>query len=233
MCTSSACDAELAHDLPERHANLALLALRDAGILAQKQPSDRRASPQTFVLTVPRSQEAAALSVLKEQGLPKQKTPAKTSKLSVLPADRRTDDLHDKEAALEETLESLPQVSSARVHVSLADTDPLWPTAQLRPTASVLLLCREPGQLPANDLAELVAKAITGLDPKDVSVLTVVLPKSVPAQHPQPPKTVWVASLGALGGLLTALLLQIGAWLWQKRKPRGTQAEKEPNPLSS
>ncbi|MBP6608932.1 MAG: EscJ/YscJ/HrcJ family type III secretion inner membrane ring protein, partial [Deltaproteobacteria bacterium] len=37
------CEVELYHDLSERHANEALLALRQAGLQADKRPSGRSA----------------------------------------------------------------------------------------------------------------------------------------------------------------------------------------------
>ena len=152
-----ACDAELYHDLPERYVNEALLSLRQAGISADKRPSGRSSHGALYTLTVPRRQEDRALSRLQEQGLPGiEPRPVRSGKLAFLPSEARAEQLAQREQALIETLESLPQVNHARVHLAFAEPDPLLPTAQLRPTASVLLRVRGPLTTKPSELAELV-----------------------------------------------------------------------------
>lgn len=227
LCGVSACDAELYHDLSERHANEALSALQKAGLHADKLPAGRSARGPLFTLTVPRREEAQALAVLVEQGLPAaEPSRSQGSKLAILPADARAEQLAAREAALAESLESLPQVSLARVHITQAEPDPLLPTAQLRPTAAVVLRTRGPLPVKPSEVAALVARSVIGLDPGDVSVLitqTTAPTQVVAAQTSRSPAMMW---LGGLCGLLAATAGLLGYLLFRSRKP-------EPAPKTS
>lgn len=225
----AACDAELGHDLSERQANHALVALRQAGFAAEKKAGVSKGQGSLFVLTVPKAQETQALLVLREQGLPRLETVRKSGNFLTLPGELRAEALEQKQRALGETLESLPQVLSAHVHLTPAEPDPLLPTAQLRPTAALLLLLRAPLPISPHDLSELIAKSVTGLDPKDVTVVASQVPDPQPIGPSAGPSRVW---FGAGGGLLGALLLQLAYWLWRRRKPPKATAQPSPNPLS-
>jgi len=220
----AACDVELYHDLSERHANEAMVALRQAGLHADKRASGRStARVQAYALLVPRREEDRALSLLSEQGLPvSEPRPATGSKLALLPSEARAEQLRERELALTETIESLPQVSHARVHLAFAEPDPLLPTAQLRPTASVLLRLRGPLPLKPSEVAELVAKSVVGLNAADIAVL------STQAASPSSPAAAWpsvvsspsllLPMLGGLSGLLLGLSVLLGIALLRSRR---------------
>lgn len=170
------CDVELYHDLPERRANEAVLALRESGVRADKRLDQRAvgARSASFAVTVAAADEPRALHLLAERGLPRTVSTAATSgsKLLGLPGDGRSESLTQLQQSLSETLESLPAVQEARVHLALPEPEPLHPLGQLRPTASVLLRLRAPLPLPAAEVALLIARAVPGLDAGDVAVLS-------------------------------------------------------------
>ncbi len=213
------CEAELYHDLTERHANEALSALQQAGLHAGKQASGRSARGPLFTLTVPRSEESHALAVLVEQGLPAaEPSRGQAGKLAILPSDARAEQLAAREAALADTLESLPQVSHARVHITQAEPDPLLPTAQLRPTAAVVLRTRGPLPVKPADVSAIVSRSVIGLDPSDVSVLITQTTAKAPMEKVESGRNLVNMMLGGLCGLLAAVAGLLGYLLYRSRK---------------
>jgi len=205
------CDAELYHDLPERRANEAVLALREAGVRADKRLEQRAVGPRpaSFAVTVAQADEPRALRLLAERGLPRAVSPpaAAASSLLGLPGDGRAEAVTALQARLGETLESLPAVQEARVHLALPEPEPLHPLGQLRPTASVLLRLRAPLSLAAADVALLVARAVPGLDAADVAVVsTPALAAPSPAGTPEPSPGMAGAAARAPAWLLPLLL---------------------------
>lgn len=158
--------------------------LRESGVRADKRLEQRAvgARPSSFAVTVARPDEPRALRILAERGLPRTMSTAVASgsKLLGLPGDGRSEALAQLQQSLGETLESLPAVQEARVHLALPEPDPLHPLGQLRPTAAVLLRLRAPLPLAAADVALLIARAVPGLDAADVAVLSA--PTEAPAQ---------------------------------------------------
>ena len=222
----SGCDAELYHDLSERHANEAVMVLRQAGLHADKLATGRSARGPTFSLTVPPREQDQALAVLTDQGLPPvEPRPGMSGKLAMLPGEVRAEQLTAREAALVDTLESLPSVSHARVHLTVAEPDPLLPTAQLRPTAAVVLRTRGALLVKTSEVAELVAKSVTGLDAADVTVLVTQVATQAVLTAPARSGNLLVVGLGGLCGLLTAAVVVLGILL--RRRPN------DPPPRSS
>ena len=235
------CDAELYHDLPERRANEAVLVLRESGVRADKRLEQRAVGsrPSSFAVTVAGADEPRALRLLAERGLPRLVSTAVPpgNKLLGLAGDGRSEALTQLQATLSETLESLPAVQEARVHLALPEPEPLHPLGQLRPTASVLLRLRAPLPLAPADLALLVARAVPGLDAADVAVVStpfVTATLSGPATRygsgdlASPPAwllpaliSLCVALLGACVALLTAL---------RARRPPAPSPAKPPEP---
>ncbi|MCS6913572.1 MAG: hypothetical protein NZ890_10065 [Myxococcota bacterium] len=210
------CDAELYHGLSERQANQAVLALREAGLAADKRAEGRGAT-QSFVVTVPAGEETRALRLLEERGLPRRPPPRPTRGLLPLPEEQRQQQALELADQLVVTLESLPEVQEARVHLSLPPEDPLRPGASLAPAAAVLLHLRQGAGLPQTDVAQLVARAVPGLDPQRVSVLHAVAPPRLQAE----PALVrvgplWVAAESRrwASALLALCLLLAAAVLW-------------------
>ena len=92
---------------------------------------------------------------------------------------------------LERSLASIDGVLGARVHLSIAEQQPLAPVK--RPSASVLLRCRDNAPVLSDDqVRALVAGAVTDLEPAQVAVIKVFQPvsPSVPAA---------VVKVGAIG----------------------------------
>lgn len=168
------CSVELEHGLDERQANEVVAVLDRSGVAADKAPDE---GPATWKVLVTRAEAAQAFLVLEANGLPRRNAkgvgeafaekgllPSATAERARLAASLAVD--------LERTLEALPGVAAARVHLALPDDDPLGPaTDHPRPTASVLLRAR--GQLATSDadVRKLVAGALPGLQPADVSVV--------------------------------------------------------------
>jgi type III secretion protein J len=131
-------------------------------------------------------------------------------------------------ADLERSLQGVPGVISARVHLALPPEEPLVgaaaharPTASVllknaRPTASVLLKSDRAPALADADVKRLVAGAVNGLAPADVSVVVaggVDLPAAPPFERVGPLRVAkesrpLVAAL-ATSGLALILLLSL------------------------
>lgn len=230
--TSFACNVDIYHDLSERRASESLLALRAAGIRADKRIEGRASAARasSFALTVPRSDETRALVVLAERGLPRPAEPTASSnnKLLFLPSSQRDGSAALQSAALAETLERIPEVSEARVHLALPEPEPLASQGALRPTASVYLKLRAPLAVSTAEIAQLVAHSVPGLDAQDVSVLAAQSPALVPSAVSQlsqlGPFLVAPESRGALILVLVALAVLgmacvgLGILAWPRRK---------------
>lgn len=170
----SGCDAELYHELSERRANEALLALREAGLRADKREQRGFSGrPSGFALVVPRAEESRALYVLEQRGLPRlaERPAVSSNKLLPSPDVVRSEQAAALSSSLSDTLERLPEVAEARVHLALPESEPLSPLGSLRPTASVLLRLRAPLSVKPHEVAELVSRSVPGLDPQDVAVV--------------------------------------------------------------
>lgn len=228
----TACDAELYHDLDEHAVNESLLSLRQAGLSADKKPSGRSARGTVYTLVVPKRDEDRALFILREQGLPTKAPSLDSGKLALLPGEIKAAQLRERELSLGETLLSLPQVSAARVHLAFAEADPLLPTAQLRPTASVLLRLRGELSVKPEGIAELVSRSVVGLDAADVTVLLTHAPSpAAPMPRAAGPSTTLVV-LGALCGLLVGVVAALALALFRHRA-RDAQPKKTDHSLQA
>jgi type III secretion protein J len=176
------CDAELYHGLPERQANQAVVALREAGFAADKRPEGRGGRPgSAFTLVVPRREEVAALKLLAERGLPRLPREPGRGGLLPLPAEQRAEQAAHLGEQLAATLEALPEVLQAQVHLALPDEDPLRPGERQRATASVLLRLRGGAAAPEAGVRRLLSGAVPGLDPEDVVVVAAAAPSGPPS----------------------------------------------------
>ena len=204
------CGTELEHGLDERQANEVVAALERAGIAADKTSDD---GPDRYKVVVGRGEAGAAFQVLEARSLPRQVgkgvgeafaekglLPSATSERARLGASIATD--------LERSLEGLPQVVSARVHIALPDEDPLHAgSAHPRPTASVLLRAGGPLTVSDGDLKRLIAGAVQGLEAADVDVVVAAAPSGAEVQLAEVgPLRVATGSRGLLVGLLSAAL---------------------------
>ncbi len=179
------CGTELEHGLDERQANQVATLLESAGISADKEPDDGQSGG--FKVTVSRNDAARAFSLLEAHDLPRrgQRGLAETfTGGGLLPSavEERARLGAALSAELEHTLEALPGVTAARVHLALPEADPLGGEgARPRPTASVMLKTIAPLGVADSELRKLVAGAINGLQPADVGVIVA----TVTALEPQ------------------------------------------------
>jgi len=170
------CKADIEHGLDERQANRSVVLLDEAGIAADKTEEDRG----TFVLAVPRADAARAVSVLAAHDLPRpaQKGIAETfasGSLLPSPIEEQARLLAATAAELERTLEGLPGVLSARVHLAAPSPGalpglPTDPDAKRR-TASVLIKADRPLPIGDADVRLMVAGAVAELGAADVTVV--------------------------------------------------------------
>jgi len=165
--------------LEERQANLAMVALDQAGIAAEKVREEGSRTP-TYRLRVPRADVAQALKVLRSHELPRE-TPKGVLEVlgqpSLIPTATQERALHVSALGgeLARTIETIDGVLAARVHLSLPDDNPLREAERRsHPSASVLIKARPGTTLATDDVKRLVAGSVDGLDPARVSVVVTV-----------------------------------------------------------
>jgi type III secretion protein J len=197
------CAVELEHDLDEREANHVLAVLDEAGVAADKRSEDSA----RYLVSVGRNDVARAVRLLEAQGLPRRGPRSLSDALagSLLPSPAES---HARvqaaiAAELERTLETMPQVALARVHVALPEEEPLLPSeAAARPTASVLLKLRPAANVDEAAVRHLVAGAVHTLAQADVTVVT-----ARAGEAPPTPLVRAAAPPVALASALVAILL--------------------------
>lgn len=181
------CGIELEHGLDERQANEVATLLESAGVSADKEAEEGQAN--AYKIVVARGEAGRAFALLESRDLPRrdQRGLAETfAAAGLLPSavEERARYGAALAAELERSLQAVPGVISARVHLALPPDEPLaGESAHARATASVLL--KSASQLPIADadVKRLVAGAINGLSPSDVSV---VVAGGVSAPPPPP-----------------------------------------------
>jgi type III secretion protein J len=225
------CTAAVASDLPESEANRAVVALEARGVSAEKERDPE--SENRFRVTVGRDEASAAAAVLARESLPSRENPGVLKSLgsgSMVPS-RLAEHarlLAGISGELEQSLQGVDGVVSARVHLAAPERSPLDTSEQPgRPSASVLL--RHRGATPplaTTEIQKLVAGAVPGLDAEAVSVVSSPAPPSArPADRELQrvgPITVTRASLSPLRAvaagavLLNLALLAAVLLLWSK-----------------
>jgi type III secretion protein J len=214
------CGVELEHGLDERQANQVAALLEGAGLSADKVTEE--GATDRYKIVVSRGDAARAFALLESQDLPRppQKTLGETfSAGALLPSavEERARFSAALSAELERTLEGLPEVARAYVHLALPPEDPLAAGPRLRPTASVLVKTRGRAGVGESEVRKLVAGAVHDLSPVDVSVVIAPLgaEPAAPALERLGPLQVahgsrrTLATLAA-SGLALVLLLGIG-----------------------
>jgi type III secretion protein J len=219
---------ELLHDLDERQAGEVMVALDDGGIAARKvRPGGAEGG---YTVEVSPEDAPRALRLLAGRDLPRPRPPGfgevfAKGGLVPTPTEERALYQHAVAGELARSLESVEGVVGARVHIALAEPDPLHPGERPPPRASVLVRCRpaacaavralEPG------LRALVAGAADGLEPAAVSV---VVTEAREAPRAEPPAQRPRAGLVALSSVAAAAALAaMGIWL-HARLRRGAHA---------
>lgn len=178
------CKQTLQHGLDEAQANEIESLLRGAGISAQKSRESGREA--RYSIDVPEESAAAALKLLNDHGLPRERTPGFGEifgKASMVPTaiEENALFLHALSGELSRTLGGLEGVVTARVHVVASPAvQGASYRAKVQPRASVLLKVRH-GALAdvlnrKVEIQALVAGSVEGLDAAAVSVMLSELP---------------------------------------------------------
>ncbi len=221
VSVAAGCGVELEHGLDERQANEVAAVLESAGITADKLAEDNNAN--AYKIVVPRAEAGRAFSLLESRDLPRRAMRGlsdtfASGTLLPSPVEDRARYAAALAVELERSLEEIPGVVSARVHLALPAEEPLvGDGAHARPTASVLLKTQHALALSDGDVKRLVAGAVHNLAPADVGV--VVAPAAVetgappldrvgPLRVARESRTLTAAL--ATSGLVVILLLSLG-----------------------
>lgn len=214
---TAGCDTALQTGLPEEQANRVLVALHDEGIGATKERDGPRGDA-SFEIRVAQDDVAQALAVLRARNLPRAADPGFEEVFgegSLVPTPSEEQGRYATALAgeLARSIETIDGVLDARVHVAVSDgRDFLLDESRPHPQASVLVKHHE-GSVSVDDdgLRALVAGAVEGMRPQDVTVVRVAAP--TPAGQDGEPLVavgpVWVArsSAGTLRALLSLVAL--------------------------
>ena len=218
--TLSGCTVPIAVGLDENDANHAVVALEKSGVAADK---DR--DPETegrWRISVARDDASSAAGVLSSESLPPAASPGLMDTLgqgSIVPsqASEQAKFVAGTSGELERSLRSLDGVVSVRVHLAIPVQDSLNPDVAPTP-ASASVLFRHRGAAPPiaiGDIQRLVAGAVPGLAPAQVSVVASPVPQ--PGRLPERelsrfgPVTVTRGSVFPLRSIVGgALLLNLG-----------------------
>jgi type III secretion protein J len=232
------CSVPVQHGLDEPSANEVVTALERAGMGADKQRDDRAESG--FVVRVARADAAGAMELLRSLGLPRSRRRGLSETYgqgSLIPSatEERARFVEALSGEVERTLETIEGVVSARVHVVLAETDPLALDGKPRvpAQAAVLLKTRAAGLPPIEEgqVQKLVAGSVPGLQPAAVAVVATPAPAWSGARAPAlvalGPLRVAPGSrvvlLATVGGLLGAVVLLASVLLLLARRLAATQ----------
>lgn len=215
------CGVELEHGLDERQANEIAAVLESSGIPADKVAEDNNAN--AYKIVVPRAEAGRAFSLLDARDLPRRAMRGLSDTfaggtLLPSPVEDRARYAAALAAELERSLEEIPGVVSARVHLALPAEEPLvGDAAHARPTASVLLKTQHTLSLGDADIKRLVAGAVHDLSPADVGVVVAAatidsgappLDRVGPLRVARDSRTLTAAL--ATSGLVVILLLSLG-----------------------
>jgi type III secretion protein J len=204
----AACSAPVATDLDENEANELLLALEERGIAAQKEPV-RGAG--LFEIRVASRELSDALRALDAAELPREREGGFDELLgesSLVPSatEERARYLAAVSAELARSIERLPGVTDARVHLSVPERARFSEAPVAAPRGSVLVRHREGESVDAERVRALVCGAVAGLSRADVEIVDVV----VPEREQAPPRFAYVGPIAVAPGsapLLNALFL--------------------------
>ncbi len=176
------CSSTIQHDLDERAANEVLTALEKIGIGTQKIHASGSAgggSEGGFSIRVAQADASRALDLLRSLGLPRVRRHGFTEvygRPSLIPSasEERARYLDALGGEIERTLETVEGVVAARVHLVLAETDPLAIDGKPHvPARAAVLLKARTGRPPLaeTEVQRLVAGSVPGLDPAAVAVV--------------------------------------------------------------
>ncbi len=215
------CGVELEHGLDERQANEVASVLESAGIAADKVAEDGHEN--AYKIVVGRAESGRAFALLESRDLPRRALRGLSDTFgggTLLPSPIEDRARYGAALAveLERSLEEIPGVVSARVHLALPPDESLvGDAAHTRPTASLLIKTAHALPLADNDLKRLVAGAVHGMAPADVGVVVAaatVEPGAAPLDRVGPLRVAresrTLTAALATSGLVVILLLSLG-----------------------
>jgi type III secretion protein J len=172
-----ACAVPIEAGLDDAEANRVFVALDHASIEASKEPDP--GAEGKWRVSVAQSDMARALTVMRDEGLPRQDKPGVLEAVgrgSLVPSEaaEHAELIAAIASELERSIQSIDGVLVARVHLNVPPASPLRDLAPPRGTASVLIEHR--GAMPpisADSVQRLVAGGVTGLLSTDVVVVMV------------------------------------------------------------
>ena len=175
----ASCTTTLERGLTEAQADEVIVALGARGIGAAKESDPSRGD---FAIVVGQSDVASALGVLQGEGLPRTDAPGAAeayAEPSLIPTagEERARAASALSADLARSIEAMPGVHDARVHVGLPDPSAL-PVDDAPRLATVSVLVRAASDAAVDEAAirTLVAGAVPGLSADRVAVVRVALP---------------------------------------------------------
>jgi type III secretion protein J len=179
---ASGCATPVAAGLDEGEADRVEVALERANVEASKEADP--AADGKFRVMVARDDVAPALSAMRDEGLPRAKSPGVLDAvgkgaLVTSEAAEHAEVVAGMAGDLERTLESIDGVLSARVHLSVPEPAGMFAHDLARPRPSASVLLEHQGAAPpiaVDEVQRLVAGGVTGLAPADVAVITVSRP---------------------------------------------------------
>jgi type III secretion protein J len=222
--------------LNEVEANQVVVALDRAELAARKRTATGSGGPSDlYEVTVASSEATQAMRLLEEQGLPRPVPPGfdalfRDTGALATPAEERARVIAASAGELSRSLEHLPGVLSARVHVAIPNSQTALDATPAPMTAAVLLE-RQSGRasLAEAPVRELVASAIDGLDASRVTIVQVsalaaaVRPSTLAQVGPFRVSPASAATLrSVLGGTLAVDLLLALALIALVRQRRRT-----------
>ncbi len=165
------CGEEILHDLDELQANRVRVALAKVGIEAWKEQRGT-----AWVVGVSSSEVGAALSLLDSKRVVRKANNSHASSTSLIQSkeERRYFIERSLSRGLEQTLERIPGVLEARVHIKMLHGS--RQSSSQRPvsgSASVLLIQAQSVEIAPNAIKELVAGA-SGLSREVIAVVSVI-----------------------------------------------------------
>ena len=217
MAALAACSTPIRHGLDEPAANEVVTALERAGIAADKTREEGPGAAG-FVVRVSEEDAVRALDLLSSLGLPRGRRSGFAevyAQPSLVPtaSEERARYLQALSGEIERTLETIDGVVDARVHLVMAETDPLAVDGAPRvPAQAAVLLKAHPGLPPIKqgDVQRLVAGSVPGLAPSAVAVVVTPAPEG---GNTGPPPLVPLGPLRIAPGSKPLLLATLGGGL--------------------
>lgn len=217
-CFGVGCSVELEHGLDERQANQIAALLDSSGVSAEKVRDD---GSDGWKIVVAKTEMARAFRLLEANDLPRRDRRGMSELLaerSLLPSQSEEQARMElaRSVELERTLEHVPGVVSARVHLASTTSGP-WDPKASPGRASVLLRTSGTPSIDAAGVRALVAGSIAGVVADDVAVVFTTTAGDA-ASSPTAPLRAARTERGPLTAVLAsglALLIALGgALLW-------------------